>query len=45
MTHNPKDNTLGKSHMEGIYETGDRIGCLAAHAKVETIKKLAVRLL
>jgi hypothetical protein len=34
---------LGKSHMEGRYERGDRLGCLAAHTKVE-IKKLAVRL-
>jgi hypothetical protein len=26
------------------YETGDRLGCQAAHTKVETIKKLAVKL-
>jgi hypothetical protein len=31
---------LGKSHMEGRYETGDRLSCQAAHTKVETIKKL-----
>jgi hypothetical protein len=30
--------------MEGRYETGDRLGCQAAHIKVKTIKKLAVRL-
>jgi hypothetical protein len=34
----------GKCHMEGRYETGDRLGCQAAHTNVETIKKLAVRL-
>jgi hypothetical protein len=32
---------LGKSHMDGRYETGDRLGCQAAHTKVETMKKLA----
>jgi hypothetical protein len=30
--------------MEGRYETADRLGCQAAHTKVETIKKWAVRL-
>jgi hypothetical protein len=30
--------------MEGRYETGGRLGCQAAHIKMETIKKLAVRL-
>jgi hypothetical protein len=30
--------------MEGRYATGDRLGCQAAHTKVETIKKWAVRL-
>jgi hypothetical protein len=30
-----------KSHRRKI---GDRLGCQAAHTKVETIKKLAVRL-
>jgi hypothetical protein len=27
---------LGKSHMEGRYKTGDRLGCQAAHTKMET---------
>jgi hypothetical protein len=36
-----KNNMLGKSHMEGRYKTGDRLGCQATHTKVETIKKLA----
>jgi hypothetical protein len=31
--------------MEGRYETGDTLGCQAAHIKVGTIKKLGVRLL
>jgi hypothetical protein len=30
--------------MEERHETGDRLGCQAAHTKVETIQKLAVRL-
>jgi hypothetical protein len=30
--------------MQGRYETGDRLGCQVAHAKVETIKKWAVKL-
>jgi hypothetical protein len=29
--------------MKGSYETGDRLGCQAAHTKVETIKKWAVK--
>jgi hypothetical protein len=30
--------------MKGKYETGDSLGCQAAHMKVVTIKKWAVRL-
>jgi hypothetical protein len=29
--------------MERRYETGDTLGCQAAHTKVETVKKLAVK--
>jgi hypothetical protein len=38
----PQMGTL--RHTEGRYETGDTLGCQVAHMKVETIKKLAVRL-
>jgi hypothetical protein len=30
--------------MKGRYEAGDRLGCQAAHTKVETMKKWAVTL-
>jgi hypothetical protein len=39
-----KTHMLGKSHTEGRYKTGDRLGCQAAHTKVETTMKLAVKL-
>jgi hypothetical protein len=35
---------LKRKYPQGRYGTGDRLGCQAAHTKVETIKKWAVRL-